>query len=140
MAEARWLAEAGVRELMLVSENSTSYGKDLGNLRLLEELLPDLAATSGIERVRVSYLQPAELRPGCSRSSRPRRVWPLLRPVVPARQRPGAAAMRRFGDRERFLALLDQIRELSRRPASGLTSSSAPPARPRLTCPSSSFS
>src|SRR5512135_1903160 len=42
LAEARWLAEQGVRELFLVSENSTSYGKDLGDLRLLETLLPEL--------------------------------------------------------------------------------------------------
>ena len=62
--EARWLAGQGVRELFLVSENSTSYGKDLGDLRLLETLLPDLAAVEGVRRVRVSYLQPAELRPG----------------------------------------------------------------------------
>ena len=48
---------------MLVSENSTSYGKDLGDLRLLEKLLPQLAGVPGIERVRVSYLQPAEMRP-----------------------------------------------------------------------------
>jgi ribosomal protein S12 methylthiotransferase len=112
--EARWLAARGVRELLLVSENSTSYGKDLGNLRLLEEILPDLAATDGIERVRISYLQPAELRPG------------LIEVVTST---PGVAdyfdlsfqhasgrvlrAMRRFGDRERFLALLDQIRQAS---------------------------
>ena len=43
LAEARWLADHGVRELVLVSENSTSYGKDLGDLRLLETLLPELA-------------------------------------------------------------------------------------------------
>ena len=64
LAEARWLAEQGVRELVLVSENSTSYGKDLGDLRLLETLLPELAAVDGHRRVRVSYLQPAEMRPG----------------------------------------------------------------------------
>ena len=64
LAEARWLGEQGVRELFLVSENSTSYGKDLGDLRLLETLLPELAAVDGVERVRVSYLQPAETRPG----------------------------------------------------------------------------
>ena len=63
LAEARWLAATGVRELVLVSENSTSYGKDLGDLRALEKLLPQLAAIEGIERIRVSYLQPAELRP-----------------------------------------------------------------------------
>ena len=40
LAEAGWLALHGARELLLVSENSTSYGKDLGDLRLLETLLP----------------------------------------------------------------------------------------------------
>ena len=63
VAEAQWLASQGARELVLVSENSTSYGKDLGDLRALEQLLPNLAAVDGIERIRVSYLQPAELRP-----------------------------------------------------------------------------
>ena len=90
--EARWLAEHGVRELVLVSENSTSYGKDLGDLRLLETLLPELAAVDGIDRVRVSYLQPAETRPSLRRGDRddPGRR-PVLRPVVPARRRAGAA-------------------------------------------------
>src|SRR6478609_1443451 len=64
LAEARWLGERGVKEPFLVSENSTSYGKDLGDLALLEKLLPELTAVPGIERVRVSYLQPAEIRPG----------------------------------------------------------------------------
>src|SRR3954469_3263011 len=62
LGEARWLATQGVTELVLVSENSTSYGKDLGNLRLLEELLPQLAAVEGIDGVRVAYLQPPGLR------------------------------------------------------------------------------
>ena len=35
-AEAAWLVEQGVREIFLVSENSSSYGKDLGDIRLLE--------------------------------------------------------------------------------------------------------
>src|SRR6202011_3238379 len=64
LAEASWLAGQGVRELVLVSENSTSYGKDLGDLRLLETVLPELVKTEGIARVLVSYLQPAEVRPG----------------------------------------------------------------------------
>ena len=59
LAEAAWLGERGVRELFLVSENSTSYGKDLGDLRALEALLPQLAAVDSVERIRVSYLQPA---------------------------------------------------------------------------------
>ena len=63
LGEAQWLA-SGRRRVVLVSENSTSYGKDLGDLRSLEKLLPQLAAVEGIVRVRVAYLQPAEMRPG----------------------------------------------------------------------------
>ena len=43
VAEAAWLVEQGVREVFLVSENSSSYGKDLGDIRLLERLLGELA-------------------------------------------------------------------------------------------------
>jgi ribosomal protein S12 methylthiotransferase len=116
LAEARWLASQGVRELFLVSENSTSYGKDLGNLRLLEEVLPDLAATEGIERVRISYLQPAELRPGLIEviASTPG-VADYFDLSFQHASGPVLRAMRRFGDRERFGDLLDRIRELSPR-------------------------
>jgi tRNA A37 methylthiotransferase MiaB len=106
---------------VLVSENSTSYGKDLGNLRLLEEVLPDLAATEGIERVRISYLQPAELRPGLIDviASTPG-VAPYFDLSFQHASGRVLRAMRRFGDRERFLALLDQIRDLS--PEAGVRS------------------
>ena len=64
VAEAAWLGMHGVRELVLVSENSTSYGKDLpGGTRALTRLLPRLTQVPGVDRVRLSYLQPAELRP-----------------------------------------------------------------------------
>jgi ribosomal protein S12 methylthiotransferase len=121
LAEARWLASQGVRELMLVSENSTSYGKDLGNLRLLEEVLPDLAATEGIERVRISYLQPAELRPGLIEviASTPG-VADYFDLSFQHASGPVLRAMRRFGDRERFWTLLDQIRAIS--PGAGVRS------------------
>ncbi|HET6211896.1 MAG TPA: MiaB/RimO family radical SAM methylthiotransferase, partial [Micromonosporaceae bacterium] len=114
LAEAEWLAGTGVRELVLVSENSTSYGKDLGEHTLLERLLPQLAAVSGIVRVRVSYLQPAEMRPG------------LIETIAAT---PGVAAyfdlsfqhasepllrrMRRFGSADRFLGLLAGAREVA---------------------------
>lgn len=114
LAEAEFLAVDGVKELVLVSENSTAYGKDLGDGRLLDRLLPALAALPGVLRVRVAYLQPAEVRPG------------LLETILTT---PGVAAyldlsfqhasatvlrrMRRFGDRERFLGLLADARQLS---------------------------
>jgi MiaB/RimO family radical SAM methylthiotransferase len=109
--EAAWLAAQGVRELCLVSENSTSYGKDLGDLRLLEAVLPGLAAVPGIERVRVSYLQPAELRPGLIEvmTSTPG-VAPYFDLSFQHASGRVLRAMRRFGDRERFCALLADIR------------------------------
>jgi ribosomal protein S12 methylthiotransferase len=121
LAEAQWLAGQGVRELLLVSENSTSYGKDLGDLRLLEQALPQLAATEGIERVRVSYLQPAELRPGLVEviSGTPG-VAPYFDLSFQHASGRVLRSMRRFGDRERFGALLEQIRSLS--PAAGVRS------------------
>ncbi|MGP4003757.1 30S ribosomal protein S12 methylthiotransferase RimO [Streptomyces sp. 8N706] len=109
--ETRWLAEQGVKEVMLVSENNTSYGKDLGDIRLLETLLPELAEVDGIDRIRVSYLQPAEMRPGLIDvlTSTPK-VAPYF-DLSFQHAAPGVLrAMRRFGDTDRFLELLDQIR------------------------------
>jgi ribosomal protein S12 methylthiotransferase len=125
VAEAAWLADHGVAEVLLVSENSTSYGKDLDARGAaggaLEKLLGELAVVPGLRRVRVSYLQPAEVRP------------PLLRAIAAT---PGVAdyfdlsfqhasapvlrRMRRFGSRESFLGLCAEIRALA--PEAGIRS------------------
>ncbi len=106
LAEARWLADRGVRELLLVSENSTSYGKDLGDLALLEKLLPELAAVDGIDWVRVSYLQPAEIRPGLleAMATTPG-VVPYYDISFQHAAGPLLRRMRRFGGTEPFLDL-----------------------------------
>ncbi|WP_351229152.1 30S ribosomal protein S12 methylthiotransferase RimO [Streptomyces sp. NPDC002133] len=121
LGETRWLAEQGVKEIMLVSENNTSYGKDLGDIRLLETLLPELAAVDGIERVRVSYLQPAEMRPGLIDAlTSTEKVAPYF-DLSFQHSAPGVLrAMRRFGDTERFLELLETIR--SKAPTAGVRS------------------
>jgi ribosomal protein S12 methylthiotransferase len=118
LAEAQWLAGQGVTELVLVSENSTSYGKDLGDLRSLEKLLPRLAAVEGIARVRVAYLQPAELRPGLLE------VIAGSEGIAPyfdlsfQHSSPGLLRrMRRFGGTDDFLALIERARSLA--PAAG---------------------
>ncbi|MFT4164400.1 MAG: 30S ribosomal protein S12 methylthiotransferase RimO [Microlunatus sp.] len=111
LAEARWLAGNGVKEVLLVSENSSSYGKDLGDLRLLEKLLPELAAVQGLERVRVTYLQPAETRPGLIEViTRTPGVVPYFDLSFQHASGPVLRRMRRFGDRESFLGLIDQVR------------------------------
>ena len=121
LAEATWLAGTGVRELVLVSENSTSYGKDLGDQRLLEKLLPQLAAVPGIVRVRASYLQPAETRPGLIEviATTPG-VAPYFDLSFQHASEPVLRRMRRFGSTERFLDLLASVRALD--PAAGARS------------------
>ena len=121
LGEARWLGEQGVKELFLVSENSTSYGKDLGDLRLLETLLPELAAVDGVERVRVSYLQPAETRPGLvSAIAGTTGVAAYYDLSFQHASASVLRRMRRFGDPDSFLALLDQIRQQA--PTAGVRS------------------
>ena len=113
LAEAAWLAGQGVRELILVSENSTSYGKDLGDVRALERLLPPLAAVPGVARVRVSYLQPAETRPGLvGVIAGTDGVAPYFDLSFQHASEPVLRRMRRFGSTASFLALLAGVREL----------------------------
>jgi ribosomal protein S12 methylthiotransferase len=113
-AEAEWLAATGVRELVLVSENSTSYGKDFGDLRALEKLLPVLAAIDGVERIRVSYLQPAELRPGLLEAIA---TTPGIAPYFDLSFQHAAPSvlrrMKRFGSTEAFIDILSRVRALA---------------------------
>ena len=124
----------GVKELFLVSENSTSYGKDLGDLRLLETLLPELSGIDGIERVRVSYLQPAETRPGLieaiatRRASSPTSTCPSSTPAPPCCAGCAASATPRASS-----TCSSGSARWPRWPAYGPTSSSASPARPTRT-------
>jgi ribosomal protein S12 methylthiotransferase len=119
LGEAQWLASQGVTELVLVSENSTSYGKDLGDLRLLERLLPQLAAVEGIVRVRVAYLQPAELRPGLLEAIAGAGgdgngvVAPYFDLSFQHSSPTLLRRMRRFGGTDDFLALIDRARTLA---------------------------
>ncbi len=63
-AEARSLAERGVRELVLVAQDSTRYGLDLGMRDGLAVLLRRLGKLDGIRWIRVMYAYPATLSDG----------------------------------------------------------------------------
>ena len=58
MAEARALAANGIKELIVVAQDTTRYGEDLTGKLLLPQLLRDLNALEGIEWIRVMYLYP----------------------------------------------------------------------------------
>jgi ribosomal protein S12 methylthiotransferase RimO len=119
--EGRWLAQNGVSELFLVSENTTSYGKDLGDLKLMEKILPEFAAIEGVERVRLSYLQPAEMRPSLLQAMiETEKIAPYFDLSFQHTSPTVLRRMRRFGDSEKFLHLITQIRALS--PEAGIRS------------------
>jgi len=119
--EARWLAENGVSELFLVSENTTSYGKDLGDLQLMEKILPEIAALPGVERVRLSYLQPAEMRPTLIQAMiATDKTAPYFDLSFQHTSPTVLRRMRRFGDSEKFLHLISQVRAVS--PEAGIRS------------------
>lgn len=119
--EAMWLADHGVSELYLVSENTTSYGKDFGDLKMMEKMLPELSKIGGIERIRLSYLQPAEVRPSLLQAMiSVDKVVPYFDLSFQHANGDLLRSMRRFGDGEKFLHLISQIRALS--PNAGIRS------------------
>jgi ribosomal protein S12 methylthiotransferase len=58
--EARVLAGKGVKELILIGQDTTSYGIDLHAERRLDSLLRELSAVNGIEWIRLMYAYPAK--------------------------------------------------------------------------------
>ena len=121
LQEGLWLAQHGVSELFLVSENTTSYGKDLGDLKLMEKILHEFAEIEGIERIRLSYLQPAEMRPSLLQAMiETEKVAPYFDLSFQHTSPTVLRRMRRFGDSEKFLHLISQIRALS--PEAGIRS------------------
>nr|WP_076389692.1 30S ribosomal protein S12 methylthiotransferase RimO [Vaginimicrobium propionicum] len=119
--EAAWLVDNGVREIMLVSENTSSYGKDFGDRQGLIPLLKELNQLDGLERIRVSYLQPAEIYPGlietmCCLEHVVNYFDISFQHAAPTILR----RMRRFGDPDNFMSLIDKIRQLA--PEAGIRS------------------
>jgi ribosomal protein S12 methylthiotransferase len=113
-AEAEWLVEQGARELVLVSENTTSWGKDLdGGRDGQAAMVETLADTPGLQRLRLMYLQPAELTvPLLETITGHRKVASYLDLSLQHVSGPVVRRMARSGDHERFAALVERIRGL----------------------------
>ena len=61
LSEAEYLAEQGVKELILVAQETTLYGKDLYGEKSLHKLLRELCKISGIRWIRILYCYPKEI-------------------------------------------------------------------------------
>ncbi len=113
-AEAEWLVGQGARELVLVSENTTSWGKDLDGGRDGQAAMVEaLADTDGLQRLRLMYLQPAELTNRLLETiaGHPN-VASYFDLSLQHVSGPVVRRMARSGDHERFGRLIERIREL----------------------------
>ena len=61
LTEAKDLADQGVKELILVAQETTVYGKDLYGEKSLHKLLRELCKISGIQWIRILYCYPEEI-------------------------------------------------------------------------------
>lgn len=59
--EAGFLLERGIRELIVIAQDSTAYGRDLGIKQGLASLVRELASLEGLTRLRVMYMYPSGL-------------------------------------------------------------------------------
>ena len=112
VAEAHQLAEEGVKELILVAQDSSRYGEDLGKLDALPGLIRELAKTDGIEWVRVMYTYPTHISDGFldAIADEPKAVNYLDMPLQHASQNV-LKLMKRGGNRKSLERLIERVRK-----------------------------
>lgn len=109
--EAHNLAARGVKELILISQNTTAYGRDLYGKPCLPSLLRELAAVEGIEWIRFLYAYPADVRDDviAAMAEEPKLCKYLEMPLQHCHARV-LKAMNRGGSRAELEVLITQLR------------------------------
>lgn len=112
VAEAHQLAEEGVKELILVAQDSSRYGEDLGKQDALAQLLRELSHTEGIEWVRVMYTYPTHISDAFLDvlAEEPKAVKYLDMPLQHASQNV-LKLMKRGGNRASLERLIKRVRD-----------------------------
>ena len=112
VAEAQQLAEEGVKELILVAQDSSRYGEDLDKPDALAHLLRELSHTEGIEWVRVMYTYPTHISDTFLdvMADEPKAVKYLDMPLQHASQNV-LKLMKRGGNRASLERLIKRVRE-----------------------------
>lgn len=112
LEEAKALAESGTKELIVIAQDTTRYGRDLYKKWILPELLHKLGTVDGVEWIRLLYCYPdfmtEELMDTIAQE--PKIVKYVDLPLQHC-SGPVLRAMRRFGDREKLTALIGKMRE-----------------------------
>ena len=112
IAEAKRLAEAGVKELVLVAQDSSRYGEDLGEQDALAALMRELCQLEGVEWVRVMYTYPTHISDAFldALAAEPKAVKYLDMPLQHASQNV-LKLMKRGGNRASLERLIARVRE-----------------------------
>ncbi|HKG15542.1 MAG TPA: 30S ribosomal protein S12 methylthiotransferase RimO [Pyrinomonadaceae bacterium] len=112
VAEAKRLAESGVKELVLVAQDSSRYGEDLGERDALASLMRELCRLEGVEWVRVMYTYPTHISDAFLDvlASEPKAVKYLDMPLQHASQNV-LRLMKRGGNRASLERLIARVRE-----------------------------
>src|SRR6266436_4745906 len=112
VAEAHQLAEEGVKEVILVAQDSSRYGEDLGKQNALAHLLRELSHTEAIEWVRVMYTYPTHISDGFLDvlAEEPKAVKYLDMPLQHASQNV-LKLMKRGGNRASLERLIERVRK-----------------------------
>ncbi len=110
--EAAWLAEQGVKELVVVAQDTTRYGEDLCGKPMLAELLRRLCRIEGLRWIRTLYCYPERITDELLEvlATEEKLVKYLDIPLQHCNKEV-LAAMNRSGDRESLTALMKRIRE-----------------------------
>jgi len=111
--EAKYLVSRGVKELILVAQDLTSYGKDRAEKGALLKLIKKLSAIPGEFRIRLLYLYPDAVSPEFVEEmlSSPKVVPYFELPIQHAHPKV-LSKMNRKTEPERFLKLVEHIRNL----------------------------
>jgi tRNA-2-methylthio-N6-dimethylallyladenosine synthase len=110
--EVRRLAATGVQEITLIGQNVNSYGLKVAGEKTFAQLLYAVAAVPGVERIRYTTSHPRDMGPDVVQAYRdlPELTSHLHLPVQSGSDRV-LKRMKRFYTRERYLRLVDDLRD-----------------------------
>ena len=110
--EAKELAEKGVKELVVVAQDTTRYGEDLYGKNALVPLLKALSGIDGIEWIRLLYLYPERIDDALiDEIANNEKIVKYMDIPLQHCSKNVLKRMNRHGDRETLTALLNKIRE-----------------------------
>ena len=112
VAEAGTLAKEGVKELILIAQDTTLYGTDLYGEKKLTELLKELVKLEGIEWIRMLYLYPDKITDQLiDLIAREEKLIPYIEMPVQHSEESVLSRMNRPGNRKELLDLVASIRQ-----------------------------